>query len=57
MSSAAFFFPLNIDLSIMVLVNFLVNFRTSSSVSLKRPAGILIEVTLNLKIHLGSLAI
>ena len=29
MSSAAFFFPLNIDLSIMVLVNFLVNFRTS----------------------------
>ena len=51
------FFFFNIDLTIIVLVNFHVNFRASSSVYSKRPAGILIEITLNLRIHLGSLAI
>ena len=52
-----FFFFSHIDLTILVFVNFHVNFRASSSVYWKRPAGILIEITLNLRIHLGSLAI
>jgi hypothetical protein len=56
-STVLFFFFLKIVLVLMSLMCFLVNFRVNLSTSVKKPAGILIEIAVNLLIYLESAAV